>query len=112
MTKKPRQRLVGRRRWAKVTRFLENAMVNGGSERIRTQAAMRLVDLLTLREQREIAELRRDALKERDAQAGDADTETEHNAPVGETREEKNAREVEESFAYLRSGGAARNDKP
>ena len=50
MTKKPRQRLVGRRRWAKVTRFLENAMVNGGSERIRTQAAMRLVDLLTLRE--------------------------------------------------------------
>jgi len=110
---KPRKRLVGRRRWAKVIRFLENAMETGGSERVRMQAAMRLVDLLTLREQREIAELRRNAPT---APAGDATPEPgkqDETAPVGETREEKNAREVEESLAYLRSGGAARNaDRP
>jgi len=49
---------VGRRRWAKLTRFLEETMTSGGSERTRMNAAMRLADVLLARETRELAELR------------------------------------------------------
>lgn len=60
MTKptKARKPRVGRRRWAKLVRFLEQTMESSGSERLRMTAALRLADVLTLREQRELAEIR------------------------------------------------------
>lgn len=101
---KPRKRLVGRRRWAKVTRFLEKTMETGGSERVRMQAAMRLVDLLTLREQREIAELRRNAPA---APAGDTNPEPgrgAHKTTPEEDERAKNEAQIEEAFQFLKRG--------
>ena len=49
---------VGRRRWADLVRFLTKTMQSSGSERVRMQAAQMLANILTLREQKEIAELR------------------------------------------------------
>ena len=66
-----RKRVVGRRRWARLTQFLENVMETSGSERVRMQAALRLCDVLLAREQREQVELRaaeRSVSKEPDVQ--------------------------------------------
>lgn len=60
MAKNTRRR-VGRRRWAELTRFLTATMKTSGSERVRMAAAERLTEILMLREQREIAELRASA---------------------------------------------------
>jgi hypothetical protein len=53
-----KQRRVGRRRWAELTRFLIHTMKTSGSERVRMAAATHLKDVLVLREQRELIELR------------------------------------------------------
>ena len=55
---KKRIRVVGRRRWATLTRYLESVMETSKSERTRMTAALRLCDVLLAREQREQAELR------------------------------------------------------
>ncbi len=52
---------VGRRRWADLTRFLTQQMKTAKSERVRMQAALRLADILELREQREHIQLRKAA---------------------------------------------------
>ena len=49
---------TGRRRWASLVRFLTEQMQGSKSERVRMQAALRLADILTLREEREIDELK------------------------------------------------------
>ena len=110
-------RRLSRRRYAEVTRYLKSLIEDEKQpHRMRMRAVDSLMTVYAAHDRAaERAEAKRAAaLKgERDATAGDApDTETEHHAP-GETLEEKNAREVEESLAYLRSGGAARNaDRP
>lgn len=101
---KPRKRLIGRRRWAKVVRFLETTMEQSKSERTRMQAAMRLVDVLTLREQREQVELRRNTPAK---PAGDATPEPgkhDATAPVEteETRDEDS--EIDAAVAFIRQG--------
>lgn len=48
----------GRKRWSELVKFLTATMKTASSERVRMQAAMRLADILTLREQREQLELR------------------------------------------------------
>lgn len=53
-----RKSRVGRRRWAELVRFLTDTMKTSRNERVRMTAALRLADVLTLREQREIAELK------------------------------------------------------
>lgn len=55
---KRQTRLVGRRRWAALTVFLTKTMQEAKSERVRMQAAMRLADVLTLRTQQELAEMK------------------------------------------------------
>jgi|GEM_PF-4325022 len=60
MTKTQRKPRIGRKRWGDVVRYLTETMKTSGNERMRMQAAMRLADILTLREQREQLELRRE----------------------------------------------------
>lgn len=75
-TKIPPRR--GRKRWGDLCAFLTRTMKESGSERTRMQAAMRLADILTLREAREQLELRRelrDAGKAVDAPATDGQLE-------------------------------------
>lgn len=55
-----RNRRIGRKRWGPLIKYLTETMQNSGSERVRMQAALRLADVLTLREQREQLELRRE----------------------------------------------------
>ena len=50
------KRRVGQRRWAELIRFLTQTMKTSGSERVNLSAAMRLADILTMREQCELAE--------------------------------------------------------
>jgi hypothetical protein len=64
MTKTPKKRMVGRRRWAELVKFLTTTMKTSRSEKVRMTAALRLADVLTLREQREMAELRAQARKD------------------------------------------------
>lgn len=56
----PRKPRIGRKRWGPLIRYLTETMQNARSERMRMQAALRLSDVLTLREQREQLELRRE----------------------------------------------------
>jgi hypothetical protein len=63
-TKTPKKRMVGRRRWAELVKFLTTTMKTSRSERVRMTAALRLADVLTLREQREMAELRAQTRRE------------------------------------------------
>ena len=89
---KPRKRVVGRRRWARLTQFLENVMETSKSERTRMTAALRLCDVLLAREQREQAELRaaeRSASKEPDVQPA---------APAAETEPEESATDAARKF--------------
>lgn len=76
-TQKPPSRM-GRKRWGDLCAFLAKQMKTSGSEKVRMQAALRLADILTVREQREQLELRRelrDAGKAGDAPDGDAQPE-------------------------------------
>lgn len=54
----PRTRRAGRRRWAELVRYLTATMKTSASERVRMTAALRLADVLTVREERELAEIR------------------------------------------------------
>ena len=74
---KRKQRLVGRRRWAELTRFLTQAMKSSGSERVRMAAAVHLKEVLVIREQRELVELR----------AAARQTETQNNPAIPEQAE-------------------------
>jgi hypothetical protein len=65
---------IGRRRWARLMGFLEGVMQNGGSERVRVMAGLRLADVLLARDAREQAELRAAARLEAKAN-GDTDPE-------------------------------------
>lgn len=72
-------RRIGRKRWGALVRFLTDKMQNATSERVQMTAALRLADVLSLREQREQLELRRelrDAGKATDGPQGDAQAET------------------------------------
>lgn len=60
MTTTRKTRRVGRKRWSALVRFLTDKMQNAGSERVQMSAAMRLAEILILREQREQLELRRE----------------------------------------------------
>lgn len=48
----------GRKRWSDLIKFLKTTMKTSGNERVRMQAADRLAQILAIREEREIAELR------------------------------------------------------
>lgn len=74
-------------------------MQNGGSERVRMTAALRLADVLLARDAREQAELRR---KEPDASA-DVQTQTEDSAPVETSNEDER---VNAAFAFLKTSNA------
>jgi hypothetical protein len=99
------------RRYAEIVRLLKDTIKNEKAGLARRMRAAEL--LLGLYERHDRAQERKQV---KNAPAGDATPEPgkqDETAPVGETREEKNAREVEESLAYLRSGGAALNaDRP
>lgn len=66
--KRPARR--GRKRWGPLIRFLTNQMQTAGSERVRMEAARRLCDILSLREERELIDLRREDRAARKAAAG------------------------------------------
>lgn len=76
----------GRKRWAELIKFLKLTMKTSGNERIRMQAADRLAQILAVREEREIAELR---VQERMArlQALQAGTEPSESEPEPESTE-------------------------
>jgi hypothetical protein len=77
-------------------------MEESKNERTRMQAAMRLADVLTLREQREIAELRRGPVDNRlDVTETRTEETHEETAPV----EDKDDA-IERAFAFLKSGKA------
>lgn len=85
---------VGRRRWAKLTRFLEQTMTSSGNERTRMNAAMRLADVLLARETRELAELKAAArIAEKDA----AEPET-ANSAAAPVREPESAEDAARRF--------------
>lgn len=54
------KRRIGRKRWGALVAFLTDKMKNAASERVQMTAAMRLADILSLREQREQLEIRRE----------------------------------------------------
>lgn len=54
-------RRPGRKRWGPLIKFLTIQMEKAGSERVRMQAALKLADILSLREQREQLEMRRES---------------------------------------------------
>lgn len=72
------KRRIGRKRWGALVRFLTDKMQNAASERVQMTAALRLADVLSLREQREQLEMRRelrDAGKATDASQGNGQPE-------------------------------------
>ena len=60
MTEVRKTRRIGRKRWGALVRFLTSQMETAQSERVRMTAALRLADILALREQREQLEIRRE----------------------------------------------------
>jgi hypothetical protein len=84
---------IGRRRWARLMGFLEGVMQNGGSERVRVMAGLRLADVLLARDAREQSELRAAARAETRATGDAPDTEPEPVTP--ETAEAAAARFIE-----------------
>lgn len=60
MTMTTRKRRIGRKRWGPLIKYLTETMQTSNNERVRMQAALRLADVLTLREQREQLEIRRE----------------------------------------------------
>lgn len=53
------KRWAGRRKWAHLIRTLTQLAEKGTTERTRLTAALRLADVLLVREERELAEMRR-----------------------------------------------------
>lgn len=93
----PRKRRIGRKQWGPLIKYLTETMRTSGSERVRMAAALRLADVLTLREQREQLEMRRELRLL--AKAGDEPEDT----PGNEAARQSAAETVDEFLARIKT---------
>ncbi len=88
---------IGRKRWGPLVKFLTETMQSATSEKLRMTAALRLADVLSLREQREQLELRRELRLAEKSTGAEPETETEE-SPASPSTAERAARLFLESI--------------